>query len=212
MLANEYGYQVSSRRAASWLHERLRSSRDTYLRLALFGTVLLAAFVAVVCLCAASAWPFGSLAAIVIAAGGFVLGGFFGVGGWLAYANDAALLRISAQHPFQAWPCQLERTADGKRLILLLAPNGDVVRELESSVPDHVWQRMPDGRGMLWIAGDLRMECLVATPGAGDVWRAKGRPYGASSGAGRSAGRLRAVEDELLRTVAGETFGRLLGG
>ncbi|MEV5545524.1 hypothetical protein AB0L35_05185 [Streptomyces sp. NPDC052309] len=211
MLANEYGYQVSRRRAESWVGERLRHSRKVYLRLALLGTALLASVVAVVFLSAASAWPLGTTAAIVIGAGGFVFGGFFGLGGWLAYANDAALVRIAAAHPFQAWPCQLERTADGKRLILLLAPDGQVARELESSVPEEIWLRMRDGRGALWIAGDLRMDCLVATPGAEHVWRAKGRPYGASPGAGRSGGGLRAVEDELLRAVAGETFGRLLG-
>ena len=211
MLADEYGYQVSRRPAAAWVGARLRRSRKTCLRMALFGTGLLALLVTMVCLVAASAWPFGTNAAIVVAAAGLVFGSFFGLGGWLMYANDAAQLRIAAAHPFQAWPCQLERTADGKRLILLLAPDGRVVRELESTVPEQIWLSMRDGRGMLWIAGDLRMECLVATPGAQPTWRAEGRPYGMSSGA-RGSGGLRAVEDELLRTVAGETFGRLLGG
>ncbi|BFO17940.1 hypothetical protein SHKM778_43280 [Streptomyces sp. KM77-8] len=212
MLADQYGYQVSRRAAASWVGARLRGSRQTSLRVALSGVGLLALLATEVSLLAASAWPFGTNAAIFVAVPLLMLGVILAAAGWVQCAEVTKGLRIASAHPFQAWPCQLERTADGKRLILLLAPDGTVVREMESVVPERVWRSLSDGRGVLWIAGDLRMECLVATPSsAEETWLAEVRPYGVSSGAGRSGGGTRAVEDEILRTVAGETFRGFLG-
>lgn len=103
----------------------------------------------------------------------------------------------------RVWPPQLERVPSGGRAVLLLAPDGSVARELKSDVPDGVWFEMIDGRGMLWIAGDLRFNCLVAAPGGRTVWRGKGTPYGSlrQSGSG-----LRLLDEELVRVVTLQAF------
>ncbi|WP_149824939.1 hypothetical protein [Streptomyces tailanensis] len=124
---------------------------------------------------------------LVVCAGGGTLGLFFLAGGLAMLSQMGPLLEVARAHPLQAWPCQLERVPGGGRVLLLLAPDGSVARELNSDVPDEVWFRMTDGRGMLWIAGDLRFTCLVAAPG--------GRPCGAARApptAARDASRARA--------------------
>lgn len=202
MLADEYGYQVSGGTAATYpgVYERLRREKTTARNVLLFAVVMVAVAVAAV------KWvvPVSLDAGVVVAGLAGTLAVFSGLGGAIGLAVTAPKLTVALSHPFQAWPCQLEETKDHQRLILLLAPDGSVARELDSAVPDTVWHGTPDGRGMLWIAGDLRSACLVATPDAKELWRAKGRPYGASPVAGE--GRLRAVEDELLRTATQHAF------
>ena len=188
MLAEEYGYAVSQGPAAytPGLLDRLKTEKRGYVRMvASVGLLLLAGAVLT------WAWlvPQGHTDAVPVFIGAaVVLGSFFGLGGSFMLSRALSRLRLAWAHPFQAWPCQLEQTHDRERVILLLAPDGSVARELRSDVPDHVWHRMADGRGMLWIAGDLRFQCLVATENARDTWLAKGTPYGGMRGprSGRS--------------------------
>ncbi|MFK4271105.1 hypothetical protein [Streptomyces milbemycinicus] len=202
MLADEYGYQVSRGTAATYpgVYERLRREKNLARNCLLFAVVMVAVAVAAV------QWlvPVSLDAGVVAATAAGTLALFFGLGGAIGLAVTGSKLALARSHPFQAWPCQLEETKDHQRLILLLAPDGSVARELDSAVPDTVWRGTSDGRGVLWIAGDLRSQCLVSTPEAKELWRAKGRPYGASPVAG--GGRLRAVEDELLRSATQEAF------
>ncbi|MFD7498966.1 hypothetical protein ACFV8T_42975 [Streptomyces sp. NPDC059832] len=130
--------------------------------------------------------------------------GLFFLAGGLALLSQMWLLPEAARaHPLQAWPSQMERVPSGGRAVLLLAPDGSVARELKSDVPDEVWFEMIDGRGMLWIAGDLRFNCLVAAPGGRTVWRGKGTPYGSlrQSGSG-----LRPLDEEFVRVVTQQAF------
>ncbi|MEV4680112.1 hypothetical protein [Streptomyces kurssanovii] len=206
MLADEYGYQVSRVPASSFpgLAERLLSERRTARTIVMVGCLLCA--VATVLM-----WqwwiPAGTGVAewvIMVSVFSALMGLFFLLPGlFMVLPQAQQLVRISRAHPFQAWPCQLERLRTGEGVVLLLAPDGRVARELRSTIPEDVWRNTADGRGVLWIAGDLRFECLVATPGARKAWRAKGAPYGASPASGAG---LHPVEEELIRTVTQEAF------
>lgn len=204
MLAEEYGYQVSDRRAADFpgVMDLLRRSMRVTLRRGASGAVALA--------CLVASWILFPDAHIILFAIAFLFGPFIIAIFWImisdaGWPTAAELMQIAQQHPFQAWPCQAEEDPkrwNSKRL-LLLAPDGSVAREIRTKMPDSAWREMTDGRGVLWIAGDLRFNCLIATPGADKVWGSRPLPPEAHSS--RSS-RLNAVEDELLRTATQEAF------
>ncbi|MFC0601092.1 hypothetical protein [Streptomyces palmae] len=206
MLANEYGYQVSPRPAADYFPagytQRLWKERQRWHRAqnmagfsGFVGGVMLLVVVIPEGFSRAPGWT------IAVSLVG-ILGVPLSLAAVPTYSSDSEVILNVADQPFQVWPCQLEQAADGGRMVLLLRPDGGVARELLSPVPDDVWHGMVDGRGILWIAGDLRFGCIVATPGAVRVWAAHGAPYG--SRASRSGGGR--VEEELLRTAVQETF------
>jgi hypothetical protein len=201
MLAEEYGYQVSDRPAAEFpgVMDLLRRSQRVSLRLRASGAVALA--------CLAVLWMFPETH-IVLFGIAFLFGPYILLIFWImitdaGWPGAAELMGLARQHPFQAWPCQAEEDPKRGKRLLLLAPDGSVAREIRMKMPDSAWQEMTDGRGVLWIAGDLRFNCLIATPGADRVWGSKPLPPEARSS--RSS-RLNAVEDELLRTATQETF------
>ncbi|UZJ30631.1 hypothetical protein [Streptomyces endophytica] len=207
MLADEYGYQVSSQPAAHYFRadfmEWLRNEQRWVPRAA-WAAVLLAAVGVYVLLTEWIPKGFGDIPDWAIYVGTFAMCCVpLSVGvAVTAFKRSDPILKVALDQPFQSWPCQLEQTGDGGRLVLLLRPDGGVARVLSSVVPDGVWHDMVDGRGVLWIAGDLRLGCVVATPGAEQVWAAAGVPYefrSPRSGAGP-------VEDELLRAVTQQIF------
>lgn len=208
MLADEYGYQVSPGPAGGFpgLAERLEREVRGNRTMGLTGIALWALFPASMAVRKAFPdTPHITYVNIVTLAVGLVLGSFCLVA-WHLYARQRALLAVARAHPFQVWPCQLEQTADRKRVMLLLTPDGGVARELKAEIPDDVWKNTPDGRGVFWIAGDLRFTCLAATPGARTTWRAEGTPHAAPSTTS-ARGRLRPVEDELLRAATQSLLG-----
>ncbi|PJN39001.1 hypothetical protein CG747_20900 [Streptomyces sp. CB02959] len=206
MLADEYGYQVSSQPAAQyfppgrmeWMRHEQRVWRGASWVAGLLAVVGVTVLLTV--------WIPGGLAtpgwAVMLCTGALCSVPLaWGIAS-TAYARSEPIVNVAQEHPFQSWPCQLEQTGSGDRLLLLLRPDGGVARVLSSAVPDGVWHSMADGRGVLWIAGDLRLGCVAATPGAEQVWAASGVPYGFDAsrpGAGP-------VEDELLRAVTHEVF------
>ncbi|MBO8200829.1 hypothetical protein ACFW4X_14870 [Streptomyces smyrnaeus] len=203
MLAEEYGYQVSDRRAAEFpgVMELLRSGRRKSLQRGAAGVAVLA--------CVGVLWMFPGTH-LFLFAGAFLLAPYVLTVLWVVitdagWPGAAELMRLARQHPFQVWPCQAEE--DSKRWntkrLLLLAPDGKVAREFRTKMPDSVWHGMTDGRGVLWIAGDLRFNCLVATPGADSVWAARAIPPEAQP---PRSSHLNAVEDELLRAATQEAF------
>ncbi|WP_326692109.1 hypothetical protein OIE63_36510 [Streptomyces sp. NBC_01795] len=203
MLAEEYGYQVSAGRAADipGVMDILRSSQRRSRQRRVSGVVVLACFGAL--------WVFPATHLILFAVAFLfspivitVLWVMISDAGW---PNTTELMRLAQQHPFQAWPCQVEEDRKGwnSKRIQLLAPDGSVAREFRTKMPDRAWQGMTDGRGVLWIAGDLRFSCLVAVPGAGNVWGSRPMPHAPQPS--RSS-RLNAVEDELIRAATQEAF------
>ncbi|NEC50005.1 hypothetical protein G3I18_15690 [Actinospica acidiphila] len=58
-----------------------------------------------------------------------------------------------------------------ERRLMLLAPDKSVAAVFRAQVPQHVWMGMTDGRGVLWIAGDLRFPAVAAVPGGDPLWR-----------------------------------------
>ncbi|MFJ9601241.1 hypothetical protein [Streptomyces althioticus] len=58
-----------------------------------------------------------------------------------------------------------------ERRLMLVAPDKSVAAVFRAQVPQHVWMGMTDGRGVLWIAGDLRFPAVAAVPGGDPLWR-----------------------------------------
>jgi hypothetical protein len=85
------------------------------------------------------------------------------------------LLRVLENNRWQVWPCRLEETPEksAERRVLLLAPDKSVAASFRGNVPADVWLGMADGRGVLWIAGDLRFPGVAALPGGGSLWAIK---------------------------------------
>ncbi|MFB7619345.1 hypothetical protein [Kitasatospora sp. NPDC056181] len=105
---------------------------------------------------------------------------------------------ILGAHPWQVWPCRMEQAPGetGKRL-LLLAPDGAVAAAFRGEVPDQVWRGMTDGRGIVWIAGDLRFDGFAALPGGDPCWYIQPVP----TVSGGNGGLSEEIQQQLVRTA-----------
>lgn len=168
MLAEEYGYQVSPRPAAdtvgvrAQVEEFRKSAQRRVLWLALGSLVFLGVFYAI----------FRDDPVIVlIPLTAMVLGLSAGYRSACVKAPRKLLDLLEASH-WQVWPCRLEEI-EGKavhRRVVLLAPDKSVAASFVAVVPHSVWLGMTDGRGVLWIAGDLRFQGVAAVPGGRPLW------------------------------------------
>ncbi|MDT6983856.1 hypothetical protein ACFSUJ_12805 [Streptomyces lusitanus] len=180
MLAEEYGYQVSPRPAAETpgVREQVEQQRKTASRLQWSGTAF--ALVVVAVMGAMLKTP-----SIVLAVAGAVLLGTASGYVWNVRMKPTQLLRLLETSRWQVWPCRLEEV-EGKvleRRLVLLAPDRSVAAVFRGQVPHRVWMEMTDGRGVLWIAGDLRFPAVAAVPGGEPLWnitpeKASQRPQG----------------------------------
>ncbi|MFF9555674.1 hypothetical protein ACF1DY_07620 [Streptomyces albus] len=171
MLAAEYGYQVSPRPAVETpgLRARLEHNRRAAARrFRRTAVVLLLPMLALLVVVIVNDWSYLLLLpGIVLAAGLWQF--------WLSSVVETPAQHWSLLTDFrwQAWPCRLEEIP-GKvsvRRVLLLAPDKSVAASFQGRVPHHVWFGMTDGRGVLWIAGDLRFPVVAALPGGAALWR-----------------------------------------
>ncbi|MFI8201944.1 hypothetical protein [Streptomyces sp. NPDC085937] len=168
MLAEEYGYQVSPRPAAETPGVRAQVGQDRkntlsgMWQLTAFFLVLSAVLSAVM----QDLWPLlmPAVWTLLIVPPSYI---------WLVRKEPAQMMRVLETSRWQVWPCRIEKikgTAIARRL-LLLAPDKSVAAMFEGAVPHDVWLSMTDGRGVLWIAGDLRFPAVAAVPGGEPLWR-----------------------------------------
>ncbi|WP_406499639.1 hypothetical protein OG936_33525 [Streptomyces sp. NBC_00846] len=214
MLAEEFGYQVSSQPAQTMTPD-LRQEMDTAIESRKeqaeeqegkgnnYGFGVFFAFVFVGFL--VSDWD---ITPMLIFVGGFLGLGIAGlvpahakaVVGQLQTAKAAAL-----SAPWQTWPCRVEGTIEGGgRLLLLLAPDGTTARAFRALLPDSVWMGMTDGRGLVWFVGDMRFGGFMSLPGGDPIWPVV--PYEVKTEPTRSSSGMHLVEEELTRQAVAFSF------
>lgn len=213
MLAEEFGYQVTSQPAAE-LTPAVRPATEQALNsekqissgcskgCAIFAAVFFITFY-IISLNSTSRAP------IVIGIVGTILAMVLYC--ILARSQEASIAELEEKipavlaSPWQVWPCRVEAIAGSQaRRLLLLDPNGDVAREFHSVMPDEVWIGMTDGRALIWFAGDMRFGGLVSLPGGNPIWwvyipKVTSQP--APSGP-----RQRLIEEELTRQAIAYVF------
>ncbi|MFF1503687.1 hypothetical protein ACFVZR_28250 [Streptomyces sp. NPDC058316] len=214
MLAEEFGYQVTSRLAVD-LTATLRPEMEKQCEAAelrsrnspstenVVGFTIAASFI--VCFIAQSWEPFFFGMFITLLAGslnGIIVG---------SKRNAAADLNQTVSgvlaSPWQAWPCRVEAIAGGEaKRLLLLDPQGGAARQLLApAMPDEVWIGLTDGRGLIWFAGDLRFGGIASLPGGSPIFWVKLIPTAAPLPA-PSDTRQRLIEEELARQAIAYVF------
>ncbi|WP_329592141.1 hypothetical protein OG195_27325 [Streptomyces sp. NBC_01362] len=216
MLAEEFGYQVTSRPAAE-LTETVRPETEQALQAAKAALANVSmgvtgpAFFFIVWFIIAglrdSPTPF------FIGVLGVILAIFWNV--VVASPERTAIVELEEKipavlaSPWQAWPCRVEAIAgDQAKRLLLLDPDGGVAREFRSAIPDTVWIGMTDGRALIWFAGDMRFGGLASLPGGSPIWWVS-TPK-ATSQPTPSGPRQRLIEEELTRQAVTYAFGEWL--
>lgn len=212
VLAEEFGYQVTSRPAAE-LTETVRPETEQALKAAkaalagvsigFTGPALFFIAWFIIAGLKDSPIPF------FVGVSGVILAIFWNV--VVASPERAAIVELEEKiptvlaSPWQAWPCRVE-AIPGKQAkrIFLLDPDGGVAREFHSVMPDAVWIGMTDGRALIWFAGDLRFGGLASLPGGSPIWwvyvpKATSQPS-------PSGPRQRLVEEELVRQAVTYLF------
>lgn len=223
MLAKDFGYQVSPRPAKLVTPEiQAMVERDKQVRLdekktqkaaegfvIVFGAVLL-----VVSLLVAGAdedqWILPvivTLVMIVFSVGIFSTGRKTGA----SVLEREQMAASALTSPWQAWPCRLEaaQKKGANRRMLLLGPDGSIVGDFLSNMPDQVWVGMTDGRGLVWFAGDIRFGGVAALPGGRPMWWVRPTADKLSPPA-QSGGLRRVAEEELTRQAIGFAFDQWL--
>ncbi|MFD4763134.1 hypothetical protein ACFWOJ_31075 [Streptomyces sp. NPDC058439] len=212
MLAEEFGYQVTSRPAAE-LTATVRPETERALKAAKAALAAVSfglagpAFFFILCFIYAStsdsATPFligvlGVIVAIIWNAAGTRL-------------EKAAIAELEEKipavlaSPWQAGPCRVEAIAGGQvKRLLLLDPDGGVAREFHSAIPDAVWIGMTDGRALIWFAGDMRFGGLASLPGGSPIWWTYVPKM--TSQSAPSGPRQRLIEEELTRQAIAYVF------
>ncbi|MFG2291752.1 hypothetical protein [Streptomyces sp. NPDC048603] len=208
MLAEEFGYQVSPQPAALQTPGVLRAlERDAQamkrrvLHLAAWVTGALVFFIAVILQAPLLAlFPLGSVA----------IG--LGLAVPVVKRQRRAVEEQLRTRPWQVWPARVRESGDKQwpHLMELLAPDRTAAATFRCRLPQDVWIGMTDGRGVVWICGDLRFGGVAALPGAERAW-----PVGAVSPAQQvppaPAGQAGALEEELVREAARVVAWNLFG-
>ncbi|NUQ88900.1 MAG: hypothetical protein HOQ43_10610 [Glycomyces artemisiae] len=180
MLAEDYGYWISPRRAfetgptKKWIPEEVaRRAKAADHKAGAFFVGAVAAFIAAGCLNDSA-----SGLAVLFGALGVVLGlCAWGYGMFEASNKDLKdVLPTLYRDRWQAWPCQVvgvppvegAKTVDAK--ITLLDPERKPVRQFYGDMHRGAWGQMTDGVGVLWICGSLHEPVAVAKPGGAPVW------------------------------------------
>ncbi|MGW5429291.1 hypothetical protein ACWET9_19095 [Streptomyces sp. NPDC004059] len=216
MLAEEFGYQVSSRPAEemtpsirSAMDEALTATTKKRIGMACLGGYCFFIIFGTSLFLAALAKPTLKWA---VACGGLLLG--CAAYSWITDSSktNARELReavtAATSSPWQVWPCRLEAVQGEEARRLLLAPDGSVASEFRSTVPGEVWTGMTDGRGLVWLAGDMRFGGIVSLPGGSPVWWA--RLPKTEPETNPSSDIQRRIEEELTRRAIGFVFDQWL--
>ncbi|MFJ8849349.1 hypothetical protein [Streptomyces sp. NPDC102437] len=212
MLAEEFGYQVTSQPAAE-LTATIRPETEQALQ---------AAKAALANVSIGFAYPTSFFITCFIVASfrdsptPFFIGviGVISVIIWNVFAASterAAIVELEEKipavltSPWQAWPCRVEAIAgDQAKRLLLLDPDGGVAREFHSVIPHAVWIGMTDGRALIWFAGDMRFGGLASLPGGSPIWWVSAPK--APSQPTPSGPRQRLIEEELTRQAVTYMF------
>ncbi len=205
MLAEEFGYQVSPRAAASQTPGVTAAAdaayrsvlrRDWRLALGLFTVLCLPAL-------AVRSWWLLLLPLVGVA------------GALMAVPLRTRALRVVtlmlSGRPWQVWPVRLgesgvRRTPDR---VELLAPDRSTAVAFMCRLPRGVRLGMTDGRGLIWVCGDLRGGVVAALPGADPVWLME--PVRDQQGPPPVPRRDGGLEEELVREAARSVVWDLLG-
>ncbi|MFE5329819.1 hypothetical protein ACFRCG_25860 [Embleya sp. NPDC056575] len=171
MLAREYGYQVSSQAAihTPGVQDELVRGRRTvlivYAGIAVPLVILPLTTVLMFAVDLDTRIHYTVMAVCLAVA--FVAAMFKGRADRVG--TGAVLLRGQA---WQVWPCRVD-DIEGRiteRRLSLLAPDGSAAATFRTKMPQSVWVAMTDGRGVLWCAGDLRFDLVVAAAGGSPFW------------------------------------------
>lgn len=207
MLAEEFGYQVSPRPAASQtpgvlpaLERTFRDMHRSTMRLIAWIIGALVLFIAVVL-----REPLLALVPLGSAAVGL------GLAVPLTRRRRRAGEEQLRTRPWQVWPARVQESGDKEwpHLMVLLAPDRTAAATFRCRLPRDVWIGMTDGRGVVWFCGDLRFGGVAALPGAARAWpvAAVAQPQ-APSGPARQGS---ALEEELVREAARAVAWNLFG-
>ncbi len=174
MLAREYGYQVSSRTAihTPGIEDELVRGRRTALVVfaGIAGPLVILPLMTMLMFTVGLDMRIHYTVMAVCLAVAFVAAMFQGRADRIS--KGVVLLR---GHAWQVWPCRVD-DIEGKlteRRLSLLAPDGTAAATFRTKMPQSVWSAMTDGRGVLWCAGDLRFDMVVAAAGGSPFWIAK---------------------------------------
>ncbi|WP_413751817.1 hypothetical protein NRF20_01480 [Streptomyces sp. R-74717] len=212
MLAEEFGYQVTSRPAAELTAtvrpetERALEAAKAALAAVTFGYAG-PTFFFIVCFIYASVKD--SSTPFLIGVLGVILAIIWNTAA--TRPEKAAIVELEEKipavlaSPWQAWPCRVEAIPGQQtKRLLLLDPDGGVAREFHSAIPDAVWIGMTDGRALIWFAGDMRFGGLASLPGGSPIWWVY-MPKATSQPA-PSGPRQRLIEEELTRQAVTYVF------
>ncbi|MFD9601736.1 hypothetical protein [Streptomyces sp. NPDC059970] len=219
MLAEEFGYQVSSQLArdmtpelASKVDEAIEQLDSAHRKLAKVGENACWVFGIVCVITAAAVGDLGATLLIFLV--GIAVGFFFR---WAATAgvldNRGSFVQartVALAGRWQAWPCRTggHVSHDGSvRVLRLLDPHGATAVTFQAHVPDEAWMGMIDGRGLVWFAGDIRYGGYMALPGGSPLWWVLPYHLPAEPPAAESE-TMRLVEEELARQAVGFIFDR----
>lgn len=183
MLAEDYGYWISPRRAfetgptKKWIPEEVarRASSAGWNALACLSGAVIAFLIAYNLGEDSGGSP--GLIVFFFWAGSIVLG-FCGLVYWLRNMDKdlKSVFPTLYRDRWQAWPCQVvgvppvegAKTVEAK--ITLLDPERKPVQQFYGPMHRGAWGRMTDGFGVLWICGSLHEPVAVAEPGGAPVW------------------------------------------
>ncbi|MGA5548314.1 hypothetical protein [Streptomyces pseudogriseolus] len=171
MLAEEYGYQVSPRPAIDTpgVETQLQKFHRSRRRRGLWASF------AVLLLTSGILYAFFHDTVYTLPLAFSLL--FPPAAVYLSVAREPVLRRRRTleSNRWQVWPCLVEEieTSAFERRVVLLAPDKSAAATFRGTMPEDVWLGMTDGRGVLWIAGDLRFPGVAALPGGAPLWEIK---------------------------------------
>ncbi|RPF30248.1 hypothetical protein EDD96_6844 [Streptomyces sp. Ag109_G2-6] len=202
MLAREYGYQVSQTPAGEVTPEPLASLDAWIAASEAKDWTTFAFFLGGVPLAIGGGFWAGFGAAVLGAIlGTSVLAGIIEAFSKNQIREVRVRRNILAEQPWQVWPCRLlDATGSLPRRILLLAPDGTVAAAYQN-LPESAWLGMTDGRGIIWFAGDIRLNAMAAMPGGDPFWSIEPVPVPPVAGALQGE-----VQEQLVRAAVQFTF------
>ncbi|MFF4177125.1 hypothetical protein [Streptomyces sp. NPDC001750] len=214
MLAEEFGYQVTSLPAAELtaaLRPEVERARDEIAQkqrdLPSTGKVLTISFIGS-CIIGIVSKQWGAFLSFLFTT--LILGALIGSAVGTLKRKAAKLEEISSAvltSPWQAWPCRVDAIPGNQtRRLLLLDPQGEAVRQfLAPAMPHETWIGLTDGRGLIWFAGDMRFTGITALPGGNSIFWVHPVDTPAPQPA-PSTDRQRLIEEELTRRAVTYVF------